>query len=183
MVLFCKKLPKHSSHVSCILEESVAAVLNKYERKSETLDPSAQGIQECKESLGTVRRVDYCPSNERSWKEAEFKKGCGNIKQDCVDSKRFLYHCILTDMMNETIEVCAPIRVMFGYCPVYTLIGAKIHHNYARKCQQLFKPCPEDFESNNLHQYPECLELPTGPTLNPDPPASYSERMHFTKRR
>ncbi|XP_061167377.1 uncharacterized protein LOC133176241 [Saccostrea echinata] len=141
------------------------------------------GIQACTESLDTVRLVDSCPTDEKSWKDAEFLKGCGKVQQDCVSSKRFLYHCILNDMMNATIEVCAPIRTMFGYCPVFTIIGARILHNYARECKQLSKPCPEDFESNHLYKYPECLDIPKTPSLTSTPQTSSSESMHITRIR
>ncbi|XP_061168359.1 uncharacterized protein LOC133177320 [Saccostrea echinata] len=86
-------------------------------------------------------------------------------------------------MMNQTIEVCAPFRVMFGYCPVFSLIGARIYHNYASECKQLLKRCPEDFESNHLYQYPECLDIPKEPPLISTPQTSNSEGMQFTKRR
>lgn len=93
----------------------------------------------CNESAGTVRPVDRCPKDSKSWEIAAKNMRCDAIKQNCSQSSSrriFQYHCVINAWMNETLEMCAPNRTIFGMIhvsilwkknPLYLLI---LHDEY-----------------------------------------------------
>ncbi|XP_061192407.1 uncharacterized protein LOC133200642 [Saccostrea echinata] len=111
--------------------------------------------KECKESKQTAVHVDTCPKSAEDWKEAASRKGCQNIKfsENCTS---FEYHCVINAWINETVEVCAPIRNIIGnVCAEFSFGGSRIQSNYNATCQS----CPEVYLSNKSYNYSECYDL------------------------
>lgn len=74
-------------------------------------------LSSCEESANTVRPVKRCPTDPKSWEMAAKNMDCGAIKQNCSQSTYrhyFQYHCVINAWMNETLEVCALNRTIFG---------------------------------------------------------------------
>lgn len=65
----------------------------------------------CLESTETATPVSICPKTEKEWQRAANRKNCSNMKHTCSS---FVYHCVINAWINETIEVCAPKRVVIG---------------------------------------------------------------------
>lgn len=51
-----------------------------------------------------------------------WKKNCSKIasQQTCSSAEKFQYHCVLNGYRNETLEVCAPSRIIFGILFIYS---------------------------------------------------------------
>ncbi|XP_061192234.1 uncharacterized protein LOC133200461 [Saccostrea echinata] len=112
--------------------------------------------EECKESESkkTAVRVESCPRSSREWEKAAARKGCNTINPST--SCHFEYHCVINAWKNETIEVCAPGKVIVGkVCAEYSFGGSRIQRNYAAKCHG----CPDSYNSNESLKYSECYDL------------------------
>lgn len=70
----------------------------------------------CQEAVNSVKIVDSCPTSKTEWDAAARKKNCSRIalQQDCSLIEKFQYHCVINGYRNETMEVCAPSRIIFG---------------------------------------------------------------------
>lgn len=46
-------------------------------------------------------------------------KNCEAIakKQNCTESNKFLYHCVINEYGDALVEVCAPVYIMNGKFP------------------------------------------------------------------
>lgn len=116
----------------------------------------------CKESAGTVRPLDRCPTDSKSWEMAAKKMNCDAIKQNCSQPSRrhlFQYHCVINAWMNETLEVCAPNRTIFGCCTEYNVKGQVIQENYNAYCRNHTSPCPVFYNSAEAYKYQSCYQL------------------------
>ncbi|XP_062580079.1 uncharacterized protein LOC134242075 [Saccostrea cucullata] len=111
----------------------------------------------CPKSTETIKYVPGCPTTEEAWKEREEQKRCEDVEQDCVTKERFVYHCAVNEWRNVTLEVCAPLRIIFGRCVEYNVLGKRIQFNRER-CTTFWKPCPEHYQSNDVYLYPECFK-------------------------
>ena len=74
--------------------------------------------QYCFQALKSKTAVERCPSSKDEWDRAAQKKNCENIvyRQTCTPPDNFKYHCVINAYRNETVEVCAPARIILGYC-------------------------------------------------------------------
>lgn len=99
----------------------------------------------CKESASTVRPLDRCPTDSKSWEMAAKKMNCDAIKQNCSQPSRrhlFQYHCVINAWMNETLEVCAPNRTIFDQS-CYQLVK--------KKNRQIIEYSNEDIKKPVVH--------------------------------
>lgn len=66
--------------------------------------------------------MSSCPTSKKEWDIAARKKNCSKIAshQKCSSVEKFQYHCVLNGYRNETLEVCAPSRVIFGISFIYS---------------------------------------------------------------
>lgn len=57
-----------------------------------------------------------CPTTKKAWNIAANSKNCGipAAQQTCSDAENFVYHCVINEFQNETLEVCAPRRLIQG---------------------------------------------------------------------
>lgn len=73
----------------------------------------------CAISLTSLEYVRACPSNIVEMENSSKRKNCSQyIHEDaevnCADYKKIIYHCVLNEYGNQTIEVCAPEMIMHG---------------------------------------------------------------------
>lgn len=71
---------------------------------SQTLEASNDA---CDVSRSTIQIVKNCPESEEKWREAAARKSCAAYANQCSDPKRLVYHCLLNEYINQTLEVCA----------------------------------------------------------------------------
>lgn len=96
----------------------------------------------CEKSTMTIKYVEKCPTDAKSWKIAAEKMNCESIEHHCSDSfntgrHQFQYHCVINAWRNATLEVCAPNRTILGYCTEYNIHGTVIQDNYGADCTKL----------------------------------------------
>ena len=72
--------------------------------------------QACLQSLKSKTAVERCPSSKDEWDSAAQKKNCENLalRQTCTTPDNFKYHCVINSYRNETVEVCAPAKIILG---------------------------------------------------------------------
>lgn len=73
-----------------------------------------------------IKSVDSCPTSKDGWDQAAKNKKCTDIakRKNCthtVIKLLYVYHCVINAYLNETLEVCAPRRVIFGNVEVQFL--------------------------------------------------------------
>lgn len=66
----------------------------------------------CPVSKETVEIVDNCPVTEEKWREAAAGKNCEAYASQCGEPERLVYHCVINAFINQTLEVCAYMRVI-----------------------------------------------------------------------
>ncbi|XP_052681663.1 uncharacterized protein LOC128162475 [Crassostrea angulata] len=122
-------------------------------------------LTSCEESAMTVRIVTRCPSDLSSWENAAKSMKCESIDNNCLHTirskgdHRFQYHCVINTWMNATFEVCAPNRIIFGYCTEYNVMGRVIQENYDANCTTHDPPCPAIYNSTDAYKYKTCYDL------------------------
>lgn len=67
----------------------------------------------CPASAPTVAVVSECPTNKTEWDQAASRKKCNLMSAKCGD-KTPVYHCLLNQWRNETVEVCASTWYISG---------------------------------------------------------------------
>lgn len=70
----------------------------------------------CPEAVKSVIKVESCPTNKQEWENAAKLKNCKIMaaQQKCSDADNFVYHCVINGFENETLEVCAPQKLIIG---------------------------------------------------------------------
>ncbi|XP_062566168.1 uncharacterized protein LOC134228526 [Saccostrea cucullata] len=105
-----------------------------------------------------VKRVSTCPmpKNFSEWKRAASRLGCDNF-----ENAPYVYHCMPSSFLNETVEFCGRnVPHVGGSCPIYTY---KFEENKApnfRNCSEFKSGCPNKFYfSKMIYKYPACLDI------------------------
>ncbi|XP_062621755.1 uncharacterized protein LOC134283315 [Saccostrea cucullata] len=110
----------------------------------------------CNLSSSTLQIVEQCPTNEKSYKEAESRKDCASISNTC---KSFHYHCVMSAWRNATVEVCAPaLYIIGGVCAEYSEYFMSIRSS-ERSCQNFSEPCSSRYKSTEQYKYPGCYDI------------------------
>lgn len=70
----------------------------------------------CPEAVQSVVKVKFCPTTKQEWENAANVKNCNETaaQQTCSDADKFVYHCLINEFKNDTIEVCAPHKLITG---------------------------------------------------------------------
>lgn len=70
----------------------------------------------CQEAVDNMESVTSCPTSKKEWESAANRKHCQltAAQQKCSEPETFVYHCVINGYGNETLEVCAPRRLMIG---------------------------------------------------------------------
>lgn len=76
----------------------------------------------CVEAVKSLERVLHCPRTKEEWYIAATRKDCSRLagRQTCTDASEFRYHCVINGFQNETFEVCAPRRLIYGILIYYS---------------------------------------------------------------
>lgn len=127
--------------------------------------PEVLALTTCQESVKTVRYVERCPVDLKSWEISAKNMNCEAMKYNCSETfiskgqHRIQYHCVINTWMNATFEVCAPNRTIFGYCTEFNVMGRVIQENYKADCRNHNPPCPSFYNSAEAYKYQTCYDL------------------------
>lgn len=123
----------------------------------------------CPVSPLTVQIVEDCPNSEQKWMELARRKNCTAYASQCDEPQRLVYHCVINEYANQTLEVCAYGRIIVsGYCTEYNYIGNRIQQNFRTNCSSFTQnPCPSGYPSNESYKYPGCFKLAKGTSKEP----------------
>lgn len=93
---------------------------------------------------------------------------CDSIKQNCSSTAnhQFQYHCVINELRNALLEVCALNRTIFGYCSEYNTMGKVIQEHYGAQCTTHELPCPVLYNSAESYKYQTCYHLAKGTDRN-----------------
>lgn len=72
------------------------------------------GSMPCPLSQTFVRYVNQCPRNSLEWNARSAIYNCSSVNQTCVKNDMFVYHCVLNSNGTMLIEVCAPLKKIYG---------------------------------------------------------------------
>ncbi|XP_062617411.1 uncharacterized protein LOC134279076 isoform X2 [Saccostrea cucullata] len=117
----------------------------------------ADNPRSCSVSSATVQFVTSCPSTVQDYKKRSEAKGCHYIGQDCTSPDQFNYHCVLNSYGNASLEVCAPVLFITGYCTEYNAEGKVIQDHYNKDCTEYVEPCPSRYISTDGYKYQQCF--------------------------
>ncbi|XP_061167405.1 uncharacterized protein LOC133176278 [Saccostrea echinata] len=78
-----------------------------------------------------------------------------------------MYHCTVNEWKNATLEVCAPMRIVFGHCVEFNVRAARIQHN-RQSCRRFTNPCPVHYDSTDVYKYSKCFRIQQTSELNPE---------------
>lgn len=69
-----------------------------------------------------------CPKSKAEWQNAANFKNCNvpAVKQKCTNATEFVYHCVIDGFQKETLEVCAPRKLIHGNILTYILLKIRI---------------------------------------------------------
>lgn len=115
----------------------------------------------CQEAVDSVKIVSSCPTSKKEWDIAAQKKNCIRIAflQNCSSVEQFEYHCVINGYRNETLEVCAPSRIIFGHCVEFNVPGGVIQDQISAACSETFPKCDASYLSSSAYKYPDCYKL------------------------
>lgn len=116
----------------------------------------------CTESIKSVVTVPSCPTSKETWDLAASKKHCEKyaVRQTCTQPNEFIYHCLINGYGNETLEVCAPKRIIVGHCTEFNVAGGIIQAHVLSQCSQsAFPRCYGLYYSSEAYKFPGCYQL------------------------
>nr|XP_022292783.1 uncharacterized protein LOC111103658 isoform X3 [Crassostrea virginica]XP_022292784.1 uncharacterized protein LOC111103658 isoform X3 [Crassostrea virginica] len=117
------------------------------------------GDRDCSWSRKTVMHVDSCPMNKTTLENRIREKGCEKYAnlQNCTEPSKFLYHCAINEYGNATVEVCAPLYIINGFCAEYNIVGARIQPHHKLRCSDVNPPCAARYNSTDAYLYEGCF--------------------------
>eukprot|EP00105_Crassostrea_gigas_P024314 XP_011444531.1 PREDICTED: uncharacterized protein LOC105340279 [Crassostrea gigas] len=116
----------------------------------------------CPEAVKSVVKVESCPTNNQEYENAANFKNCKLTasQQKCSDADKFVYHCVIDGFENETLEVCAPQKIITGLCTEFNVEGGVIQLHPTSPCgKDKFPNCSETYQSSEAYKYQGCYEL------------------------
>lgn len=119
---------------------------------------TTNGNNGCEEAMSDIRIVESCPTSKEEMYKATINMKCSEFakRNNCSNIR---YHCVINEYMNETLEVCAPKRIIFGYCTEFNVAGGVIQRHAAAKCNDLFPKCDRIYTSVDAYKFPDCYTL------------------------
>lgn len=75
--------------------------------------------EKCRKNFHSVEVVAYCPTTKNEFDIAARRKNCPKLHftadKMCMSGKKpYVYHCVINEFRNETLEVCAQAKFIFG---------------------------------------------------------------------
>lgn len=99
------------------------------------------------------RVVMFCPTSKEEWDRAALQKNCSKFEP------QYEYHCLINAYLNETLEVCAPKKIIFGHCAEFNVAGRLIQNHEEAKCNENFPRCEKAYSSADAYKYPDCYQI------------------------
>lgn len=142
---------------------------------------TTNGTKLCQESMNDIRTVDSCPTSKEEMENAAHNKNCTKFARN-KNCTHLEYHCVINTYMNETLEVCALTRFIFGnvekiilfsrfwcfyffnyhiyqkgfqflgYCAEFNAVGGVMQRHYAAKCNDIFPKCDRIYSSKYAYK-------------------------------
>lgn len=136
------------------------------------------GSMPCPLSQTFVQYVDQCPRNSLEWNARSAIHNCSSVNQTCVKNDMFVYHCVLNSNGTMLIEVCAPLKKIYGQnCAEFDSKGNIIQEN-SNNCSNAIVPCPGTYISTDAFKYQSCYDNVKKKTKS----ASINETIHETHK-
>ncbi|XP_062619702.1 uncharacterized protein LOC134281242 [Saccostrea cucullata] len=93
--------------------------------------------------------------------EVSRRKNCQQYVEEaklknCRDYGKIQYHCVINSFGNQSLEVCAPEKIIFGFCTEFNQEIGKILANYYLDCTTFMPPCEKKYYSSNAYLYKGC---------------------------
>lgn len=112
----------------------------------------------CYWSNETVESVQSCPRTKSEIEKRARLKNCTSLAfiQNCTKTIKFKYHCVINELEDAFLEVCAPEYYIHGACTEYNTHGGVIQPHYHLKCSDVEPPCPERYLSTDAYLYEGC---------------------------
>lgn len=100
------------------------------------LQTTLAGSDSCDVTTYTVQVVNGCPDSEEKWNKAAERKNCSAYASQCGEPNKLMYHCVINEYVNQTLEVCAYVQNI--------VLGREIFDCYLNKKLTAFsyKPPP-----------------------------------------
>ena len=92
------------------MERCISLVINNFldEFLLNTFDiPLQQVPNELFSIPSTARIVKQCPSGKAEWNQASNVKNCTESQRSLNTNVTLVYHCLINEWANATVEVCA----------------------------------------------------------------------------
>ncbi|XP_048771025.2 uncharacterized protein LOC125677092 isoform X2 [Ostrea edulis] len=109
----------------------------------------------CLASVSTIVHK-ICPDSTESRNLRAKEVGCELMANSCADSVDYVYHCLLNEWGNNSLEICAPTTKIVGqYCAEFNVGGGIVqeHHKTNASCTL----CPYIYNSSDSFRYGECF--------------------------
>lgn len=72
----------------------------------------------CLASVSTIVHK-ICPDSTESRNQRAKEVGCELMTNSCADSVDYVYHCLLNEWGNNSMEICAPTTKIVGKICIY----------------------------------------------------------------
>lgn len=116
----------------------------------------------CPEAVKSATKIAYCPESKKERDSAARRKNCSELAahQNCTTADKFMYHCVIDGYGAETMEVCAPRRIITGSCTEFNVDGGVIQRHLSAPCNDTTYPkCDRFYSSEDAYKYPDCYQL------------------------
>lgn len=149
MVYPCKCSPLRRLTVLCVVLYGMGK-----------LQTTLAASDSCDVTTYTVQVVNGCPDSEEKWNKAAERKNCSAYASQCGEPNKLMYHCVINEYVNQTLEVCAYVQnIVLGKCTSYSISGNLIQQNSRTNCADFTNPCPVLYRSDQAYKYPGCYQL------------------------
>lgn len=117
--------------------------------------------EKCRNQFHSLDVVASCPTTKREFDIAARRKNCTRLSYaaDKMCRKPYVYHCVINEFRNQTLEVCAPTKLMFDYCTEFNVGGGVIQRHAQGRCNSVFPKCDKQYISSDAYKYPDCYKL------------------------
>lgn len=115
--------------------------------------------RKCPWSTKTVKYVESCPENRSGMEKRAKIKNCKLVPQNCTEPNKFKYHCVINEMGDKFVEVCAEEYFIHDFCAEYNSYGETIQEHFNLKCLDVKPPCPDRYLSTAAYLYNGCYDV------------------------
>ncbi|XP_062570778.1 uncharacterized protein LOC134232815 [Saccostrea cucullata] len=115
----------------------------------------------CEWSKKSMTIANSCPTNKADFQTASKTKNCESMaeKQNCTEKSKFKYHCLINELEEVMVEVCAPEFYIQGYCTEYNINGARIQDHLYLRNGSIAVPFTSRYISTDAYKYSNCYSL------------------------